>query len=330
MKLPGKALLYRDFKYSKWFMLLLFLELFVLFLLPDFVFFNRRSYPKLFLFESMNRYMITLPVITLTIVLLSSSLFYYDRKLVNYTLAASMPFSRNKMITSKWCVGLYIIFVPFFAVYIFMNALLITNFCWQMFFIDITKWFILCLSVSLCIFGFVMMFQSLNGSAITGSIMTLLFAAFPFSLLYPLLGITISHYRNITPPRLIEQVFLRPIGQLYSQIVNYRINISIFKAISLCIVFVSLAAAFYFLSVLIYKKGRYENTGCITMLIAFEKLYKAILSYYAGFFVLVILSIFSTRYAFRPDIAIACCVVLPIPLYLATGKAIKLYSKRLV
>ncbi len=329
MKLPCKALLFRDWKYSKWFIPLLIMELFVMYIIYNFIFFEKSFFPRLNLFQDINGILIPAFIITFTIILMAISLFYYDRKHTNYTLAASMPFKRDEIITSKWCVGLYTIFVSFFVIYILMNALLITNFCWSLFFFDITKWFILFLSFSLCVFGFVMVIQSLSGSSIIGSIMTFLFAAFPFSLFYSFYGVFIIHYREVNAPRSISKFLKLPFMQtLFLSAGNPQIDIGFGKAIILSIGFLILTLALYLISLQFYKKIRFEKIGCITMLSSFEKFYRAILSYYAGFFTLILLSLTFQKYAFRPDIVILCCVILPIPFYFVSGKAFKLYSKR--
>lgn len=112
MKLINKALLYRDWKYSKWFIPILFLEIFRI-IIPSF---SRDEYGRIVLDIFMNKSNgLGGTVLTaLTLAVMASVLFSFDRNFTSYSFSASMPFSRREIVISKWLVGFYNVFFPVF------------------------------------------------------------------------------------------------------------------------------------------------------------------------------------------------------------------------
>ncbi len=327
MKLPGKALFYRDWKYSKWFVPLISFEMFLIFFVPAVLSERYGRALEFNPFSAAGNYIALFLLVFPTVILMSLCLFYYDRKLTCCSLSACMPFSRDEIITCKWVVGLYNIVLSYLSIYVLMNAALIFNFCWGRLFPDITKWFILCLTVTICFFGFVVLLQSFSGSAVVGSIMTLLLAAAPFSILYSIYGIFNIHYTSARIPRILEPFLVKLYWEnVYTKINSIKLNIP--ESLVILILGLGLTCVFYFLSLKLFKKTRLEMTGCLTAIRGADKLYRIVLSYYAGFFLLVLYNLVFQRSAFRPDILVLCCIILPIPLYFVTGKAIRIYNKR--
>ncbi|MCX7748759.1 MAG: hypothetical protein N2645_18015 [Clostridia bacterium] len=348
-KLPSKALIYRDWKVSKWFMLLLFFELFFFFM-PDFIVNTENTPPTLRSLNEFLRYPYAFFFLMITIALMSATLFFYDRKLSNYTLAASMPFQRHEIIKSKWLVGIYNLFIPCVSMYVVMNAMLIINFCWKAFFIHITKWFFLMLLFQFCIFGFVTLAQSLNGSAVFGSLVTMLLAAFPFTILYQIYGILSIYYGLLgaTGSEFERPIVSAAIQNLFemkwfSNFIRYSesylfgdtfhkfiSDMNLFQFFLIMVFLFALILLFYFLSWKFFRKSHLEKTGSLTTTGNFDKLYKIVMAYSAGFLIHKIYFIFtsSTPLGYRPDFIILFSLLLPIPLYFLIGYLIKHYNKR--
>lgn len=344
LNLPSKALLYRDWKYSKWFMLLIFFELFVVYI-KGFLEYNQVMGPRIVTFYSSGRYLAGILLLVITIAFMSAVLFTYERKRSVYTLTASMPFKRKEIVVSKWFVGVYNIFVPHFCIYVIMNALLITNFCWKKYFFEVTQWFILYLLMSFCILGFILMAQSLNGSALFGSFLAMLLIIAPFSLLYLWYGLNIHYNSVILTPHYLQGILNSGINESLVKFISIFIGISFDPHSDLsqylfiqnhfwfwlrCLSFLGLGVLFYILSIKLFQKSKFEKTGYLTTVGAFEKLYKIIMAYITGFLLNYIFSTTITpEYFFRPDTTILFCVIIPVPLYFILGRGIKAYNKRL-
>ncbi|MFZ5988967.1 MAG: ABC-2 transporter permease [Bacillota bacterium] len=339
LNLPSKALIYRDWKYSKWFILLLFLELFI-FCIPGLVFQREFGEPSIDMIyhNGLNVLFYT----SVTLALMSVVLFNYDRRLSSYTLAASMPFKRSEIITSKWLVGFYNIAISYFSIYVLMNVMLILNFCWKRYFFDITRWTLVSMLMSFCILGFILMAQSLNGSAIFGVFMTALFAFLPASLIFILYRIFYGHYSQYIIPGFLKpikesgiilNIFEGALFLLGTDLMNQSVFHSLMQSnlgfIIKGLVFIGLTIIFYILSLGIFKKNKFEMSGYITALGNMGKIYKLSMAYSLCLFMFVAYC-FSINggYIFNPDLVIFFCVILPVPFYFIMDKVIKLYNKR--
>lgn len=349
IKLPSKALLYRDWRNSRWFIPLLALEL--LFTRDGaLISQGERFRPILNLGMEMKAFFLFFFIISVTIALMSAVLFHYDRKWPDLALAAGMPFTREEILTSKWVVGVYNITVAYLFVFVLMNGMLIYNFCWTNFFTDIFKWFAVYLLMALCIFGFVLLAQSANGSALPGSILTVVCGAFPFTVIYVLYGAFYTHYNTgsigevqiLVPGYLkgiVESgVFMVPVkavAGLFLVDCSLGLDPSVTQStggfIARVLFFSALTFLFYILSLRTFRKSRYERVGRFTTVGAFEKIYGVVLSYTVGFLALMAYSlVVSEKTALRADSVIFFCVIIPILLYFVTGWILRQYDKRII
>ncbi|MDP4182652.1 MAG: hypothetical protein Q8942_16380 [Bacillota bacterium] len=335
MKIGNKALLYKDWKYGKWFLPVITLELFLIFGLNlvqknDFTIIGVGPQIQILLGPELFRYSAGLFLLTVTMLVMSSALFNYERKITTYTCATSMPFKRADIIKSKWLIGSYNIFFSFFIVYALMNTELILNFCWKDYFKYITYWFVIGVSLSLFIFGLMMLLQSLNGSVIIGSLLTVLFVGFPITLMFLFIAIM---ERNPC----VSLAFGNGIDSVNSgfNIGNFIYRMfafftSISGIITLSLILLAITALFYIISKKIYVNNHLELTGRLTTVPSYERVIRVVIAYYTGFVLTLISSaiLSNTRYFFRLDIVIALCLIVPAPLYLLNGKLIRIYNKR--
>ncbi len=345
MKLPNKALLYRDWKYSKLFMPILFLELLYFIFVADII----------FLYQDASNKMIVLIFMFITILGMSVTLFNYDRKLSNYTLVASMPFTRNEIMKSKWLVGLYNIIIPFLTVYVLANIILILRYSWKTDIPFVTKILSGDMLTAFMMFGFVMLIQSMNGSSLFGVFTTALFATFPLSLVYLIYGVFLGYYGaagNLIPDYLaplassniLEIIFggvwflfgieFGDVSYMFSPEYYTYMGSMPFFVLKVFLLFL-ITVLFFVLSSKVYSQNKFEENGSISTVGKLERLYKIVMAYFIGFIIhqvyfnIVIgpsLGLYKT--GIRPDAVILCCVLIPIPLYFVMGKLIDVYNKR--
>lgn len=353
-KMPSKALFYRDWKYSRWFMIPIVLEL-MFFFIPPFVQEVRMKTAVGGFNDRAAIYMAFYFIFSITLSIMSVTLFYYERNVNLYSLSASMPFKKAEIIRSKWLVGLYNITLPYFFVYLLLNAIMICNFCWKDYFINTSKWFVVSLLTAYFIYGFIIMVQSINGSAVSGSLATILFALCPLTILYTLFQVLYKHYslqslyaitNQDNSPVLIPD-FLK--GIVESRVIEDIVN-AVFSLFNIsttqkplpspfaqtdsgfffrAVFFLVFILLFYYLSKKIFVKSKYEKSGCLISSTAYERVCRAVISYLLGFMALVIYSMLtSSKTAFRLDFAIVFCLVLPILIYYLSGVALKLNSRQ--
>ena len=347
MKLPSKALLYRDFKYSKYFMFLIFILLFIYWIpsgkyTVDWQWVERG--------ESMSFSILLFTIASF----MSVVLFNYDRRISSYTLSASMPFDRNEVITSKWLVALYNITFAHVSIYAMINVILILQVSWRMNFWHATKWVIVNLLMAYCIFGFITMIQSMNGSCIIGICISALMIIFPISLVYLVCGVFYIHYNNVLIPSLLEPIKNSDIIQwIYARLWSlfgmdpsqfdipvreyfYEQGLTDFSFFLRCGIFVILTIVFYLASVKLYKHNKLEKNGHLIVIGKTEKLYKILIAYFIGVFLQNIYFWIIEGHAgnfrfgsfFNPDAILFFYIILPIPIYFLIGKLIKLYNRR--
>ncbi|KNY29248.1 ABC transporter permease [Pseudobacteroides cellulosolvens] len=335
MQSANKALLYKDWKYGKWFFPILTLELFILFG-ANLIYLLDIGQPKIKIYlDQLPTHIVTLFIITVTLIFMSSILFRFERKTSTYTFASSLPFKREEIITSKWMVGIYNIILSYFLVYSIMNIQLILNFCWDKYFADITIWFIAYTSLSILIFSFIMFIQSMNGSILSGSILVIIFGAFPFTLVF----LIANCYNNYSTSLFLSNLLgskispnfdfmMLNIYRAYSLIRDWSgglLGIQ-FAIMALSIVLIMISYVFFRLSRVMFVKNHFERVGKITVVPKFERFIRPILFYYLGF-IITLISAFvfnNTKYFFRIDIVIVLCLILPIVLSLSYNKLSKM------
>lgn len=341
MKAVNKALLYKDWKYGKWFFPILSLELFILFG------FNLISYVNTFYpmsrFEQTiwSDYTIGPFVITITLVIMSNILFSHERKVSTYTFATSLPFNREEIITSKWMVGVYNIILSYFVVYIIMNTQLILNYCWDRYFAHITIWFTVGTSCSILIFSFIMLIQSMTGSIVSGSLLVMIFGAFPFTLVFLIVQILnnrnsmrfVSHFLGDNDIQVIDHVVINTY-ETYSSIRNWSDGLLGLPLIAFAVtlIFLMISYVFFRLSKKIFIKNCFERVGKLTIVPKFERFLRPMLFYYLGFMLTLISAVFLsiTKYFFRIDIVILLCLILPILLSLSYVRISKINFRSLL
>ncbi|HEX9058587.1 MAG TPA: hypothetical protein VF941_00240 [Clostridia bacterium] len=340
--LPSKALIFRDWKYSKWFIPVIFIELFFMYV-PGFLTTGEVSQlnaPGIYGGEG-ERFAFYILLLALTISLMSINLFHYDTNPSCRTLSASMPFTRKEIIISKWLVGLYNISMPQFAVFLIMNSLLICNFCWTNYFLNLLSWSIVNFLILLALFSFTVLVQSMNSSSILGGIMASLFALFPITLFSMLSGIIDKHYgeQNILLPDFLERFVRSGITNKIVSWVNFLFNTgnadimtypnnafnqSLSGFILRCIFFLLFTLTFLVLSTMFFRKSSSYKNNHNQKSGVFRRLSMAILAYMAGYAMnMFYLALAGPGAALRPDIVLIFCVVIPIPVYFIIGLIIK-------
>lgn len=337
MKSINKALIYRDLKYSKWFIPILSIVLLWL---------NIPSYLNLGNWMKYERYtrlplngvgtdagIIGTFILAVVLQIMVCGLFYFDRNPSSYSFAASMPFKKKEIIISKWIIGLFNIFVAYFILYVMMNLLLIINNCWTEGFWLTTISFIVNLLLSLCIYGFILMIQAINGSVFVGGLLSLLFALIPYTFVYYLNNMY-SYYHNMG----LEMVF---INNTYSSVMDsldflkslLGMDVSVdlympYWVLAKIIIYLAALIVMYFLSIRIFNKSKMELTGKLITVKSMNTLYKIVMAYYAGVLAHSIIYSDYSYDAFRIEYIFFTLVIIPIPFYFLIGKVIKIYNHR--
>lgn len=351
----NKALLFRDWKYSKWFIPILILELF-LFNIMDLI--NKDQFGRVY--ASYMPSLSEIAVIAVTLIIMASVMFAFDRNFQSYSLAASMPFTKREIIVSKWLVGFYNVSIAYFVIFTVMNVLLITNNCWEEYFGFCAYGFICNYLFALCIFGVVLMIQSMSGSVIGGSLFSVLFAAVPYTFIYFIEGIYTRYSSMIIVPKFIEKssntaseilTFLKsllgfgslsnfsgimaeeidPTVSMYglmNEMINYYGYTRYWVEAWARIIIYTLAILLAFvISLKIFNKSKTELNGKIMHTKRLSRVYKAVIAYYIGFGIWILTRVFVGNTAFRLDYVIVLCLISPILFYFLIGKIIKIYNK---
>ncbi len=347
-KLINKALLYRDWKYSKWFIPILILELSWIYV-PEF--FQRNQYGRLSINQFMDSDKLSgaTIILSLTLMVMASVLFSFDRNSASYSFAASMPFNRREITLSKWLVGFYNIFFAWFSVYVIENILLILNHVWGEYFVHITYNFIVNLLVLFFILGFFLMLHSINGTVFVGSLISLVFAAVPSTFIYLLDGIYTRYDKVYIVPSFIKNSFyfiMKLLGMIRSfvglSVIGDMSSIHIpglgemggteeyipYWTLIKIVLYIATIVLMFIISSKLFEKSRLELNGRITTVESCNKLYKTIIAFYAGFLMHTILLMITGEIAFRPDIVIIFCIIIPVPVYFLTGRVVKIYNRR--
>ncbi|MDQ2087775.1 hypothetical protein RBH29_15195 [Herbivorax sp. ANBcel31] len=346
-----KALLYRDWKYSKWFILpltLIFLynSTSSLFGLHDE---TPRNYRQLGDFLGPEMLYIFLVFFTLTF--MSFVLFYPDRKPLNYTFSASLPFKRKDIILSKWLTGFFNILSAHFIIYILANVGLILTYSWKTDFINLTRVLLIDFLTIIFMFGFLMMIQSLKTSPTLGVATATVIAAFPLSLMYWFSCITTHYYTQyFFIPDLLKSFFnssffnilLGGVWKLFGFNIRFHtsslfnvstdyyhfgeVNANFFLRVFALIL---LTIAFYHFSKKAYEKNNFEENDQVTTFKNLSPLFKILGLYYISFIIHQILSSVSSEYTLRlfaPDIVLLFCVIIPLLAYFILIKTSKFYN----
>ncbi|OPZ94438.1 MAG: hypothetical protein BWY74_00562 [Firmicutes bacterium ADurb.Bin419] len=347
-KLINKALLYRDWKYSKWFIPVLFLELLWVYI-P--IFLQRNEYGRIILYDMMypdtGRGIVIYVFFTLTV--MASVMFTFDRSTISCSFAASMPFTKKEIIASKWFVGFYNIFVACISVYVIENVILILDHNWAENFVLITLSSVSNMLYLLFILGFILMLQSINGTVFVGGLISLVFAAVPGTLIYLIRNVYSRYNEIFLMPSFIKNTSdfvwkfivllmdflgLDTISDistsdfLYSSgMIDLQKYMSYWTPIKI-IIYLAAVVLMFIVSVKLFCKSKFELNGRITTVVGCNRLYKAIMAFYAGFLIHAVYLLVAGRIAFRPDIVIVSCVIIPVPFYFIMGKIIKIYNKR--
>jgi hypothetical protein len=342
IRLTGKALIYRDFKTSFWFVPILFVELLLVYSWEFII--DKGAGLEISSFDY-SRTIAALIIVSFTMLLMSAVLFHYEKRFTYHTLCASMPFSKSEIIISKWLVGVYNIAISFSAFYVVLNCLLIRNYMWKRLIIDTTKLYITAMLVAIFIFGLMLLLQSANGSTWLGSFITFLCAAVPVTVLSVIYGVYRKYLFGdlLTPGFLDGHLFKNICYKLYKGIFfmmgmdfdifyplgySYKPNApGIGETFVRCLVYIALIVFVFLISLFIFKKSRYEKMGHIASVGGMEKFYRAVISYSSSFLVFVLVSIIGGD--MRLDLAVLFCVIIPILLYLVLGRVIRRYNSRM-
>ncbi|NLL07117.1 MAG: hypothetical protein GX270_15365 [Clostridiaceae bacterium] len=346
MKSINKALIYRDWKYTKWFMPIIFIVL----LFSMLINISGDSYGDLIVNEF--GFNIGTWIVVAMLLIMTSIMFSFDRNLSSYSLAASMPFTRKEIILSKWFVGAYNLLIPFSSVYVILNMILIVNNCWLDKIGFVTFSITFNLMFLLCVFGFFIMIQAINGTVFLGSFISALFIAIPYSFVHIIhniysfyqgrylvpsiivntekvmnsIFIFITYILNINPlvdADTIKYLKQNPIDELMI-LVNYEYHL---KCIGLAFYIVSLIVLFK-LSIKLFSKSKSEINGRITTVNGVNKIYKIVLAYYTGYLLHTLFAGIFDGAFYRLDLVVLFYFVLPIPLYFLMGKIIVKYNRR--
>ncbi|HEY9061005.1 MAG TPA: hypothetical protein VIO64_10975 [Pseudobacteroides sp.] len=338
----NKALLYKDWKYGKWFFPILSLELFILFSVNLISYINTFDPMIMFELTDWSDYVIGPFVITITLVFMSNILFSHERKVSTYTFATSLPFKREEIITSKWMVGAYNIILSYFVVYIIMNTQLILNYCWDRYFTHITIWSTAGTSCSILIFSFIMLIQSMTGSTISGSLLVMIFGAFPFTLVFLIFQVFnnynsmrfVSHFLGHNDIKVIDNVILSTY-KTYSSVRDWSGGLLDlpFIVFAVALILLMISYVFFRLSRKLFVKNCFERVGKLTIVPKLERFVRPMLFYYLGFMLTLISAVFlnnTTKYFFRIDIVILLCLILPILLSLSYKRISKINFRLLL
>ena len=343
MKSINKALIYRDWKYTKWFIPIIFAVLF--FANIPFII-SENSYADIIVNDF--GYNLGSWIVAAVLLIMVSLMFSFDRNLSSYSLAASMPFTRKEIILSKWFVGVYNILIPYCSIYVILNMMLIVNNCWLDKIGFLTFSIVFNLMFLLCVFGFFLMIQAINGTVFLGSFLSALFIAIPYSFVHIIHNIYIFYQGRYIVPSIIVNTqkvtnsvlaFVTYILNLNPLIDDDRMNylkqnpvdeLMGYVKYGYCLKYIGLA--FYIVSLLIlfklsikfFSKSKLEINGHITSVEGVTKIYKLVLAYYT---VYLLNTIFAGIF-FRLDFVILFYLVLPIPLYFLMGKIIAKYNRR--
>jgi len=210
IRLPGKAIVYKDFKASFWFIPIFFVELLLVYSW-DFIRDNDVGLEIGSFYDS--RTIIALLILSLTMLFMSAVLFHHEKSFTYHTLSASMPFSKSEIIISKWFVGMYNIAISFSAYYVVLNCILIRNYVWKRFIADVTMWYITSMFISILIFGLMLMFHSASGSTRLGGFITFLCVTAPVTLLSVIYWIGCRYFLyNELVPNIIDGQMLKIFG----------------------------------------------------------------------------------------------------------------------
>lgn len=346
MKSINKALIYRDWKYTKWFIPIIFVVLFFNML----TIISEKSYGNLIVSEF--GYNIGTWGVVVVVLIMVSVMFAFERNLSSYSLSASMPFTRKDIILSKWFVGVYNILIAYCSMYIILNIMLILNNCWLEKIGFITFSIIFNLMFLLCVFGFFVMIQAINGTVFLGSFISALFMAIPYSFIHIISNVYSFYQNRYIVPSIIANS-QKPLNIILAYVM-YLLNINplidaetmkylkqypigelmtyvkytyFWKSIALAIYVVSLIIIFK-LSIKFFSKSKLEINGRITTVEGVNKIYKLVLAYYTGYmFHILFAGIFDGAVS-RLDFVVLFYLVIPIPLYFLMGKIIAKYNRR--
>lgn len=352
----NKALLFRDWKYSKWFIPILLLELFY-FNIPGFI--NKGEFGRVY--PSYMPEFSEIVVIAVTLIVMASVMFAFDRNLQSYSLAASMPFTKREIIVSKWLVGFYNVSIAYFVIFAVMNVLLIINNCWVEYFGLCAFSFISNFLFALCILGVVLMIQSMSGSVIGGNLFSVLFAAVPYTFVYfvqsiytryspmiivpafiknssvaasTILGflkslLWVDSLSNFSSTMLVDMSSTTSMHDLTNELINYYGYTKYWSLEWAKVIIYILAIILTFvISIKIFNKSKMELNGKIMHIKRPSRLYKAFAAYYIGFGIWALTHVFAGNIAFRLDYVILLCLISPIPFYFLIGKIMKIYNQR--
>lgn len=347
MKSINKALIYRDWKYTKWFMPIIFAVLF--FANIPFII-SENSYADV----TVNDFGYNLGswIVAAVLLIMVSVMFSFDRNLSSYSLAASMPFTRKEIILSKWFVGVYNILIPYCSIYVILNMMLIVNNCWLDKIGFITFSIAFNLMFLLCVFGFFLMMQAINGTVFLGSFISALFIAIPYSFVHIIHNIysfyqgryivpsIIVNTQKVTNSILAFATYILKINPLIDadtmkylkqnpidELMIYVKYDYILEYIGLAFYIVSLLVLFK-LSIKFFSKSKLEINGRITTVEGVNKIYRLVLTYYTGYLLYTLFAGIFDGEVYRLDYVVLFYLVLPIPLYFLMGKIIAKYNPR--
>lgn len=345
--LVSRALIFRDWKYSKWFIPVIFIELFFMyvpgFLIPGEL--SSQLNSSGFYGDNGEKFIFYILLLSLTISLMSINLFHYDTNLSCCTLSGSMPFTRKEIILSKWLVGIYNLSICYFSIFVIMNSILICNFCWTNYFMNLLLWSTVNFLISICLFGLIVLIQSTSASSVFGGILASLFVAFPATVFGILYGVVNTHYGslNIFVPDFLDSFIRSGLINKTVSFIKYIFNAgndgifpfdpfaqSTSDFILRCLFFLLISFAFFVLSLRLFRKDNfYGNIFAAYKFDLARKISMALVAYMLGFALnMFFLCIVGAGIGLRPDIVILFCIAIPILLYFVAGVAIKIHQKR--
>lgn len=218
-KFINKALLYREWKTAKWLMAGILVEFMYIWITR----FNRVKYDcKQILngsvrgvikkdemikgvvsgFFNYDLSMDTLLIIIISIVIVASIIIGIDRFNKNFIGICHMPFTRNQIILNKWVIGMSVIEVPTFIVFLAMLMVYYKNLAILNSVIGVNviiKWYVLNSLVYAFILTFTMLVQCLTSISAIGAIWSLGLLFLPSVLLwFPLISILGSNEGRFT------------------------------------------------------------------------------------------------------------------------------------
>lgn len=216
----NRALFFKEWKAVKWVSILLFIEILYY---KSMVIIENVDYVKNIQKISSNRDreegLITLfnnefirnpgnfvLILVITMVFLAVIIMKHERSAHEHMLVASMPFTREEVIGTKWITGALGVVLPFAINYILLNLILISNYSLIGNYIEfstILKWLLLCLLTALSVFTFSLFVQTVMGGYIYGGIVGSILLYTPIGLsnligfYLKIMGVSMKYLKNI-------------------------------------------------------------------------------------------------------------------------------------